>query len=256
MKLLKYALLTLAMAAVLMLAAYIALQQGWTGTLNLNYRAAPEAEAALASDQQVLVMQADWISFSPADRVPDTALVLYPGAGCDPAGYAPVLREIARAGYLAISVPMPSYWSILAPERLLSIKQAYPNIRHWAVAGHSMGGGAAAMLVQKHPDAVEAMIMWDSYTNASLDMSALQMPVTSIYATRHHNPERPVIFEQAKPFMPDHTVYVPIEGGDHFQYGNFLAEDIEGFNTATISTAEQQRQIVQATLEQLAQLHD
>ena len=87
---------------------------------------APEAVAALVSDERVTVDDGQYVVFRPTGVTPTTGVIFYPGAACDPRGYAPVLRRVAERGYLVVSVPMPLDMAIFAPGRkgrLLFIRQ-------------------------------------------------------------------------------------------------------------------------------------
>ena len=232
----------------LCLIAYVGLLNNWYGSLTLNARAHEQALSALLSDEQISVNSDQWITFSPTHSKPTTALVLYPGAFCDPKAYAPIMRDIALQGFITIIAPMPSNMAILNSAAILPIQAAHPAIKKWALAGHSIGGGAALVLLNQHPDAVDGLMMWDSYTFAASPANHLRLPITTLYGTNHHQPDRPEIFEQAKTFMPDHVNYIAINGGDHYQFGFFNSDDISEMNTATISYAEQHRQIVTASI--------
>ncbi|ARN74155.1 hypothetical protein BST96_08495 [Oceanicoccus sagamiensis] len=225
------------------------------GDWALKFRAHPQVQSALISDQAIQVNNAPWISFYPHSTTADTALVLYPGALTDPKAYAPIMRQISEQGFVTIIAPMPSNMAILAPTELLDIKAAHPQIKVWALAGHSIGGGAALLLLKQHPDAIDGLMMWDSYTFSGSPATHLTLPITTLYGTSHHNPKRPQKFADAKVFMPEHVNYIAIEGGDHFQFGHFNQEDIKAVNTATISYQQQQQQIIEQSVIFLRSLH-
>ena len=236
------------------LVIYLVMMNNGFGDLALNYKAHDQSRAALTSDRTITVDDKQWISFTPNHLELRTAIVLYPGALCDPKAYAPVMRNIAEHGFLTIIAPMPSNMSILAPNKLLAIKDAYPQIKTWALAGHSIGGGAALMLLNNNEDAIDGLMMWDSYTFAASPANHLTLPITTLYGTSHHSPQRPEKFEAAKAFMPKHVNYIAIAGGDHFQFGHFNQDDIKTVNTATISVQQQQQQVVEHTVNFLQKL--
>ena len=51
-------------------------------------------------------------------------LIVFPGAYCDIEGYAPILREVARGGYLVVGVSMPFNFSIFAPFSADDVREA------------------------------------------------------------------------------------------------------------------------------------
>ncbi len=218
------------------------------GSDNIKYRASDLALAALVSDESIAVDQNEWIVFSPAGSNATVGFIIYPGALCDPQGYAPLARELAAKGYLAVIMPMPKNLAIMDVDKVNDVKAAYPVIDNWAIGGHSYGGASAIVYLRKNPMGVSALVMFDSYTNEGLRFDDGDLPILSLYGNAHHNPDRPDIFENAKQFMPADVMYHLVDGADHMQFGSFRQEDIAEQNTATISEGEQQAQVVAATL--------
>ena len=108
------------------------------------------------------VEDGEFIVFRPAGALPTTGVILYPGAGCDVRGYAPVLRRLADRGYLVVAVPMPLNMAIFGINRADDVRAAFPDVQRWVIAGHSMGGAMAARYAHKHPDDLAGLILWDS----------------------------------------------------------------------------------------------
>ena len=61
-----------------------------------------EGLIALRSDDSITVTEGKDIVFRPAASEPDTGIILYPGGRCDARAYAPIMRELAAAGNLAL----------------------------------------------------------------------------------------------------------------------------------------------------------
>jgi len=209
---------------------------------------ADEALAALRSDSQVTVTEDRWLTYRPAGMTPRTGVILYPGASCDVRGYAPVLRELAAQGYLVVNVHMPFDFSIFAPRRALEVRAAYPEIERWVLVGHSMGGAMAAQFIHDHPEAVQGLVMWDSYPPGTADLSARDLPVWNIHRA---TPDRlaPESFEARRPLYPADSRWVAIAGGNHMNFGSFLGGAYVEQWEATISRADQQQQVLAATLD-------
>ncbi|HVN55489.1 MAG TPA: alpha/beta hydrolase, partial [Anaerolineaceae bacterium] len=110
----------------------------------------PEALAALASDGQVTVTSGKWLVFSSTARTPATGLIIYPGGHVDYRAYAPSAHQIAAQGYLVVIVPMPLSLAVLNAGGAADVISAYPEIQHWAVGGHSLGGSMAANFAKSH----------------------------------------------------------------------------------------------------------
>ncbi len=88
-----------------------------------------EAEAALATDAQVIVEQGRWIVFHPVQGRPAAGLIFYPGGRVNPRAYAPLARAVAAEGYLAVIVPMPLNLAVLGVERAGEVMDTYPAVR-------------------------------------------------------------------------------------------------------------------------------
>jgi hypothetical protein len=59
-------------------------------------------------------------------------------------------------------------------------------------------------------------------------------------------------FDETKVLLPSDAKYVVIDGGNHAQFGDYGLQP--GDNAATISRADQQAQVVDATVEFLKEL--
>lgn len=210
----------------------------------------PEALAALESDSAVEVKpEKNWVVFSPVDASPTTGFIFYPGGHVDANAYAPQLRKIAENGYLTILVSMPFNLAVFGIEDATPVIEGFPNIEHWAIGGHSLGGAMAARYVQSNPTAIDGLVFWASYPD--IDLSDFELSAVSIYGTNDAVAQSSMVLE-AVDRLPSETAFVAIEGGNHSQFGWYGLQP--GDNTATISYENQQEQIVNATVELLANL--
>ena len=211
----------------------------------------PEALAALRSNAQVEVATEPWFIFHPIGREPSVGLILYPGGRVDPRAYASAAHAIAAQGYLVVVVPMPLHLAVFGAERASQVQAAFPEVQHWAIGGHSLGGAMAARFAYRHPGTVEGLVLWAAYPAASDDLSSQDLAVASIYGTQDGLATGDKI-AASRPLLPADTRWVAIEGGNHAQFGWYGPQ--QGDNPATISREEQQRQVVAATLDLLVQL--
>ena len=209
---------------------------------------APEAVGALRSDTSVTVSLDKYIVFEPDKKNLSTALIFYPGGRVDFRSYAVPLHKIAQEGYLVILLPVRlnlAMFDVNAADRAIT---AFPLIRHWAVGGHSLGGVAAAAYASNHTD-IDGLVLWASYpANDSLKTSTLK--VLSIYGTQDISGVTP--FENSQDLLPLDTKYVVIQGGNHSQFGDYGLQP--GDHEATVTKAEQQKQVVDATAQFLKEL--
>jgi pimeloyl-ACP methyl ester carboxylesterase len=214
-------------------------------------RPMPEAITALQSDAQVKVTTGNWLVFQPATGQPDTGFIFYPGGHVDYRAYAPAARSIAEQGFLVVIVRMPLSLAVLDAGAASSVIAAYPQIKHWAVGGHSLGGAMAANFVYTHPGSVEGLVLWAAYPAGNNDLSNDKIKTISISGSLDglSTPEK---IAGSKHLLPPDTAWLAIQGGDHAQFGWYGPQS--GDNAAAITRADQQDQVVQATLEFLAGL--
>jgi dienelactone hydrolase len=234
--------LIIALAALLVVAAggFLA----WTRLA--RYPAFPEA-AALAETART---PQGWYAFQPAQPA-GTGFIFYPGGLVDPAAYAPLMKQLSDQGILSVSVPMPLDLAIFGVNKAGEVIAAYPEVKHWIIGGHSLGGSMAAEYVKGHPTAVEGLAFMAAYPADSTDLSALPIKVVSMHGSNDGLATGAKIQNSLKN-LPTDTQAVLIDGGNHAQYGNYGPQAGDG--QATISREEQQRQAVAATLELASQL--
>jgi len=208
----------------------------------------PEALDALESDELVNVTQEDWLIFSPAQGTPTTGFIFYPGGRIDPRGYASLMRAIASEGYLVVVPEMPLNMAVFSPNTADQIIAENPDIDLWVIGGHSVGGTMAAQFTDKHPEVIDGLAIWASYPADYTNLSDLDIPVISIYGSREVRVNENSVAER-KHLLPENTLYIRIEGGDHHQFGSYEI-NVED-HLATTSRVSQHEQIIQATLELL-----
>lgn len=223
---------------------------GFVGWAVLGPQSMPEAIAALQSDPQVTVQQSRWIVFQPA-AAPTTGLIIYPGGRVDERAYAPAAHELAAQGYLVVLVPMPLDFAVFAPDRASEVIAAFPEIRYWAIGGHSLGGAMAAQFAHDYPDLIDGLVLWASYPPGGASLADQPLAVASVFGTRD-GVAVPEDIESSRPLLPPDTSWVAIEGGNHAQFGWYGAQ--RGDLQATISRDDQQAQTVAATLALLRQI--
>jgi dienelactone hydrolase len=189
--------------------------------------------------------------FQPVNATLKTGFIFYPGGRVDPRSYAPLAHEIASEGYLVIIVHMPLNLAVFSPNAAQGVIDAHPEITSWAIGGHSLGGSMAAQYVSSSPSTVKALILLESYPASGNDLSNKQLKVLTIHGTRDGLVSASQIDDSLKQ-LPQGAVRIEILGGNHAQCGWYGPQpgDLE----ATITRDDQQRQIVQATVEILRKL--
>ena len=214
--------------------------------------AAPPMAQALASlqgDDKVGVIEGKWIIFQPLAIARETGFIFYPGGRVDPRAYAPQAKAIAERGYPVVIVPMPLNLAVFGAGRAQEVMDAFPDVKNWVIGGHSLGGAMAANFAANNPGAVDGVVFWAAFPAGGDSLAAQDaLVVTSIYGTLDGlaTPEKVL---GAKPLLPAGTRFIPIEGGNHAQFGWY--GDQAGDNPATISRADQQEMTVAGTVEAL-----
>ena len=211
----------------------------------------PEALAALQSNGQVTVGNGPWLIFRPVAPSSTVGLIFYPGGKVDYRAYAPAMYAIAAKGFTTVIVPMPLNLAVFAPDRAADVVAALPEVKQWAVGGHSLGGSMAAHFAYAHPTAVLGLVLWASYPASNDNLSPQNLAVVSISGTLD-GLATPAKIEASRPLLPATTRWVPIAGGDHAQFGWYGPQ--AGDNPAVISREEQQKQVIAATLDLLNRL--
>jgi len=227
----------------------------------------PEALEAMESDYRVTVETvavAEWeegsnfyYTFKPRHADPTVGFIFYPGGLVDPRAYAPPARAIAAQGYLVIIVKMISD---LAPipysfDRADKIISDYAGIKTWIIGGHSVGGSFACYYAQKHADTIDGVVLWASWPSEGFRLDGTDLKAISIYGTNDGHPED---IKAGAEHLPEGTPFVEIAGGNHTQCGYYWDGVDENFvqdgdNPADIAREEQQRIMVQSTLDFLKQ---
>ena len=170
----------------ILLIALVAILVGAVGFViwgSIALQPMPEALNALNSNAQVSVSTSPWLEFSPIGKKPTTGFILYPGAKVDARSYAPEAQAIAQKGYLVVIPAMPLNLSFFGGNKAADIIAAHPEIIHWALGGHSLGGVSAASFSNQHLDQVQGLILLASYPAGGDDLSQTGLKVTSIYAS-------------------------------------------------------------------------
>jgi len=216
-----------------------------------NSAAPPMAQAiaSLQGDDKVGVIEGKWIVFQPLAIARETGFIFYPGGRVDPRAYAPQAKAIAERGYPVIIVPMPLNLAVFGAGRAEEVMDTFPDVKHWVIGGHSLGGAMAANFAANHPGTVDGVVLWAAYP-ASGDSLATQdgLIVSSIYGTLD-GVATPETVLGAKPLLPTGVRFIPIEGGNHAQFGWY--GDQAGDNPPTIDRAGQQEMTVAGTVEAL-----
>jgi pimeloyl-ACP methyl ester carboxylesterase len=221
----------------------------------IAFRASSHARAALSSDAQVTVARGShhW-TFEPKAGSASAGVLFFPGAVVDPVAYAPLLRDVAAAGYPVILVEVPRRGMLGGADdpqvfdRARTAMRSLRNVDGWVVAGHSRGGLIAATLVRGEPSTFAGLVLIGTTHPRDFSLADAPLPVTKVYGTRDTVADVDKIMAN-RAQLPAAARMVPIDGGNHSQFGYYGFQP--GDWPATIAREEQQRQTLEALVAML-----
>ena len=208
------------------------------------YRADEGAIAAFASTENITVSTLDngSVVFEPQGAT--TGFIFYPGGKVDHNAYQPLMAELAREGVLCVLVKMPFRLAVLDVNAADGIQEQYPEIEHWYIGGHSLGGSMAASYLSDHADEYEGLVLLGAYSTA--DLSDTDLDVLSVYGSEDKVMNREK-YEENKSNLPTDFSELVIEGGCHAYFGMYGAQDGDG--TPTIGNHDQIRITAESIIE-------
>lgn len=206
-----------------------------------------------------VVDQAATLAFLPTSSNGKKGLIFICGSGIAAAAYAPLLRPVAEAGYPVFVVKLPYRFAPLESHKQAALSTArgviatHPEVSHWVMAGHSLGGALTARLARSDARVLSAIVLIGTTHPKADDLSSLQIPVTKIYASEDDIAPVDRVLANRR-LLPQRTKWVEIKGGNHSQFGRYGHQLFDG--TATISREEQETITRSAILETLLESQD
>lgn len=219
--------LAVVLALVLVLAAAAGLY------INDYYRTDAAQSAAVIGDLQYgsKIWDDGTLANFPEDQDYDAAVIFYPGGKVEYTAYEPLMALCAREGVLCLLVEMPGNLAVLDMNAAERVRKLYPEVEHWYLAGHSLGGSMAASFAAEH-DWVDGVILLAAYSTADLG----ETPVLSIYGSEDQVMNREK-YDKYRENLPDNCTEVILAGGNHAFFGVYGPQ--EGDGEATISNQDQ-----------------
>ena len=187
----------------------------------------------------------------PEGRDPVAGLIFYPGGKVEHTAYTPLMEALASEGILCVLVEMPFRLAVLDVNAAEGIPADFPEVEHWYLGGHSLGGSMAASYLASHTEDFDGLILLGSYSTADLSGSGLS--VLSVYGSEDGVMNREK-YAEYKPNLPEGFTEIIIEGGNHAYFGAYGEQ--EGDGIATVTPAEQLERTVEAILTLLEVSHE
>ena len=221
-------------AAGLLLAALL-LRNSFFWYVSDYYRAEDVALEVLSAGDNIEVRD-DLTVLSPSYPT-DTAVIFYPGAKVEAIAYLPLLDQLRQTGLTCVLVEMPFHLAIFDANAAEDVMEAFPDIQHWYMAGHSMGGAMASQFASERPDEVDGLILLGAYLYGDYSPE----DTLTVYGSLNQSVEDKINYTEN---------VVEIQGGNHAQFGNYGPQ--KGDLPAEITAEEQQAQTVAAITDFIA----
>jgi dienelactone hydrolase len=209
------------------------------------YHADSKAMAALNStDSYTAQNTADFITFTPKSNQSSTGVIIYPGAKVQAESYSVIAFELAKNGYTAIIVKMPFNLAFFSVNKADDIIKNHSEINSWVIGGHSLGGVFASEYAVKHQDKIKGVIYLAAYPSSNASNATFK--ALSIRGSLDNLTKAEDISRNLDKF-PANTTFITIEGGNHYNFGDYGIQ--AGDNNSTITREEQQQQTINAIVQ-------
>lgn len=116
------------------------------------------------------------------EEVAATGLVFFPDQRVDSRAEAPVLRQLAEAGYTVVVLAEPLGLDDPDPDEASDAVGRFPEVTRWVVGGHGVGGNAAAQWAAENAGAAAQGLVLHA-ASPTADLSGAPIPVRSIWGT-------------------------------------------------------------------------
>ena len=222
-------------AAGILLAILVLIAGGFFWYVSDYYRAEDVALEVLSAGDNIEVRD-DLTVLSPSYPT-DTAVIFYPGAKVEAIAYLPLLDQLRQTGLTCVLVEMPFHLAIFDANAAEDVMEAFPDIQHWYMAGHSMGWAMASQFASERPDEVDGLILLGAYLYGDYSPK----DTLTVYGSLNQSVEDKINYTEN---------VVEIQGGNHAQFGNYGPQ--KGDLPAEITAEEQQAQTVAAITDFIA----
>lgn len=210
-----------------------------------------EVKAAMQSDASIQVDFLEgksWMVMTPLDQPIKAGLLMYPENYQDIRMYAPILRQVAKAGYQVVILKRRGAYNldvVKETARINKVMSAYPENHTWFIGAHSWEAGIVSAYLVNPSEKISGVVFWAGRVYADSDMSQVTLPVMNVYGTLDDANEN--LLAGNKAYLPPQTEIFWIEGGNRVNYANFgpLSRDVG----ATIPREEQQTQAANYTID-------
>lgn len=199
-------------------------------------------------DDRVAVRDAgDSVVMTPTGTANGVGIMFVPGAKVDPYAYMATFRQVVASGTTVVITKPTLHLAFFDLRPLSAFERNAPDVRTWAVGGHSLGGVRACQLADD--PGVAGLLLLGSY--CANDLSDSELDVLSVSGSRDglSTPEK---VDAARHELPRSATMTEVQGADHADFGAYGAQP--GDLPATISRADARAQISAAVEQWVEQL--
>lgn len=192
--------------------------------VSIYYHADEAAAAAMGSDDRVTVARKDgMLVFSPEEA--EYGFIFYPGGKVEYTAYAPLMRKLAEKNILCVVPEMPFNLAVFGQDKAAGIADGFPQIKHWYIGGHSLGGAMAAVYAGKNPASLDGLVLLAAFSTSDLRDSGLS--VLSVYGSNDKVLDMDK-YESYKKNLPSGFREYVIQGGCHAYFGSYGRQNGDG----------------------------
>lgn len=189
-------------------------------------------------DDRVSVRDAgDSVVMTPTGTADGKGIVFIPGAKVDAYAYMATFRQVVASGTTVVITKPTLNLAFFDLRPLATFERHAPEVRTWAVGGHSLGGVRACQIAKD----ADGLLLLGSY--CANDISRSYIDVLSISGSRD-GLSTPAKVDAARGLLPTTATMTEVQGSNHADFGAYGAQPGDG--TATISRADARRQITEA----------
>ncbi len=196
---------------------------------HIVFAAEREATLEVFRDDRLQVSEvAGSIVMEPIEGASSTGILYFPGARVNPYSYLYPLSEVAASGTTVVIMDPLMNMAVFDGRSLEELALAAPNITHWVLSGHSLGGVRACMLADD--PAVIGLVLMGSY--CAMDVSSLEIPVLQVLASNDGLIDAEAVAASST-LVPNSTHIITLEGANHASFGTYGSQPGDGIATLT-----------------------
>jgi hypothetical protein len=183
-----------------------------------------------------------WI---PQTNARNVGLIYYTHLFYDERAYSRIMQKMAEAKYPSFLLDIPWSMAFLTPFRGDLVLRDYPEIEHWVVAGHAVGGAMASLFAQRRRvKGVEGLALFGSYPLPLFnDQSLTDIKAISIWGNRDGITPR-IKWEDGRRWLPQNARFLEVDGANHSQMARLQVAVVNNDNPAELSRNQQETIVV------------